>query len=538
MAASQKQARYSVPIGGINTRDSVMLIGPEYGYIVNNMLARPTGLEVRRGYREWLPKTYSFTSEVRTLMFFSDPGNLSNRLFACPADANSPIYNITTPNVDPIAPFVGGTGATRPGEFSWVNTTTAASAFLLAQCHGLGYFNYTTTGGWVKIEDGTGAGKISFEAGVTTANMLFVFVFKNRVWFLEAGKARAWYLPVNAVTGVAKALELGKFLQNGGGFAFATSWTYDSGSGMDDNLIFVSNNGDMVIYEGNDPDVSTDFKIKGQWFIGRVPPGRRGYCQYGGDTLIITEYGIVSVSDMVSGRIVNPKDQSVVGGKYNPTLSRYVNDYITDFYWQITSYPSEELLYVTAPALDPDFNFQVGFTMGHFSKAWTTTSNIPTYSLVVYRGLMFAGAKNGKVYQMFSGSNDNASYDGTVAGTEVTGTFQTGFNAYETPSVNKRVSRVRLLGISDGQPSFLAYTRREYDFTYGVAATPNPPTNKSAWDVAQWDAATWQARSATMAKWFGLAGFGKKLALQVSIRGTGKTLITDYEVTYTEGIGL
>ena len=94
------------------------------------------------------------------------------------------------------------------------------------------------------------------------------------------------------------------------------------------------------------------------------------------------------------------------------------------------------------------------------------------------------------------------------------------------------------MGITDGQPSFLAYMRSEYDLTVGVAATPNPPVAGSSWNVGQWASATWQANSATLRKWFGVAGFGKKLALQISVRGGGRTTLTDYEVTYTEGLGL
>ena len=536
MAASQKQIRYPVPIGGINTRDSVMTLGPEYGYIVNNMLARPTGLEVRRGYREWLPKDFSFFDEVRTLMYFAGPGDFGNKLFACPAAVDSPIYDISTPNLPPGAPFVAGVGAFRPGEFSWTNTTTPFNAFLCTVLRGVGYFTYTPSEGWKQIEDGTDPGKIEFEPGVTTANMMFIFTYKNRLWFLEEDAARAWYLDTNQITGKAEPLVLGKFLKHGGGLAFACDWTYDAGSGMDDNLIFVGGNGDMLIYEGSDPE--SDFRIKGQWYIGRVPPGRRGWSQYGGDTVIITEYGIVSVSDMVSGRITNPQDQSTVGSKYNPTIARFVSDNINNYYWQITSHPNEELLYITAPALDPDFNTQVGFSMSHFSKAWATHNNIPTFCLVVYQGLLYTGSRDGKVYLMFSGDKDGASYDGTVAGTEVTGTFQTAFNDMGSPTMNKRASRVRLLGISDGKPSFLAYIRSEYNFTLGVAATPNPPTAGSLWDVGLWDEATWQSRTATLKKWFGVSGFGKKLAVQISVRAAGKTLLTDYEVTFTEGIGL
>jgi hypothetical protein len=178
--------------------------------------------------------------------------------------------------------------------------------------------------------------------------------------------------------------------------------------------------------------------------------------------------------------------------------------------------------------------------MGHFSKAWSTVSSFPSLCVTVFDGKFMFGSSDGMVYQGFTGFLDGSSYDETIPGSEITGMFQTGFYDLGTPTANKRVQRIRLLGIADGIPGYIASVRSEYDLTLGTTP-PDPPAQNIVsplWDVAIWDQAYWQARATTLRKWFGVAGFGKKLAVQMAVRGRGSTLITDYELTFEEGIGL
>lgn len=541
MAADQKQVRYPVPVGGINTRDNVMDIGVEYGYWINNLLSRPTGLEVRRGWKYWLANGFAFNGEVRTLMPYSNPGGVNNKLFASTSEINSPIYDITDPNTSPAVAFTPASGAFREGEWSSLNFNTPTTSFLCAVLFGSGYYLYDTTAGWRKVADGSGAGAIKFEHAGTTylsSTMLFCFSWKSRLWFLQGSTGLAWYLPVNQVTGTAKAIDLGQFLRHGGGLAYATSWTFDSGNGIDDNLIFVGNNGDMVIYQGTNPDTAANFQLKGQWYVGRIPVGRRGFCAYGGDVVIITEYGMMSVSELVSGKLASLADENMIGAKYNPSLARYVSDYISNYYWQVVSYPGQEVLFVCSPALEPEFQMDVTFTMSHFSKAWSTHTNIPALCAEVFQGQMYFGTKDGKIALAFSGFHDGASYDGVEQGNEVTGYLQTGFYDMGSSTANKRATRLRLLGRCDGNPGYMAAIKSEYDLENMIQA-PGPAANdKPLWDVALWDQATWQSRTSTFKRWFGVSSFGKKLSVQIAIRGLGYTLLTDYEVTFTEGIGL
>ncbi len=550
--AVQKQVRFPTPVAGINTLDNVMAMGPESAFLVNNFVARPTGLEIRKGWKNWTDFGDDFLAAVQTLMYYVSPTGTVDKLFASTAEAASPIYDVTAPiTAPPVALFTPGAGAFQPGEWYWVNFTTPGNSFLCIQAEGLGYYQYTASGGWVKILNGVLAGRVDFtHLGVTypVEEMSYIFSWKSRLWFLHGTKGLVWYLPVNSVTGVAAALDLGQFMRRGGEWAFGTGWTFDGGEGMDDNLVFVSSNGDMVVYEGDDPDTAGQFKLKGTWFIGRVPAGRRGHCQYRGSIIVATEFGILDVAQLVSGKLPTDAD-ATIGAKFNPSLATYISTTINQKYWQLLSYPGENFVYVVSPAVEAESAISIAFLMDHFTKGWSTITNFPAYCAVVYQGQMYFGTidmvygdvsqyQGGRIAQAFSGYKDDASLTDVAIGAEVTGFFQSGFYDFGSPTKNKRAQRVRMLGVSDGVPGYVIVVKSEYDVSSSITAPPPLSGNQSLWDVALWDQAIWAARATTFKKWFGVAGFGKKLSTAAAIRGSGFTLITDYEVTFEEGIGL
>jgi hypothetical protein len=440
-----------------------------------------------------------------------------------------------------------GTGAQVPGEWTYVNYNTPSAAYLCSVLFGKGYYTYTPTEGWVQVSTKVTTGapaarEVQFEYPTGTfhdaSTMLFIFSFKSRLWFLQGGTGLAFFLPLNSIYGKAGVIDLGQFLTKGGGLAYAFNWTYDSGAGIDDRLVFVGNNGDMVIYEGTDPSSATAWKQVGTWYVGRVPKGRRGFETYAGDVIFVTEFGILSVSDLVSGRITNLQGQSSVAPKVNPTVARTISATLSEKYWQMVNFPSEELIMLLSPARTEDAGQRTCWCMSHFNRSWTTFTVMEPYAAVVHEGTFMFSDREGKLYQGFYGYQDGASYDETVEGNEVTGQFQTGFHDYGTPNANKRAQRVRILGRSDGTPTYLLRVVPEYSFE----DMPNPGGaavfGSALWDVALWDSDLWQARAATWKKWFGVASFGKRLALQAAVRGSGYTLVTDYEITFETGIGL
>ena len=537
---TQKQIRLPAPIGGLNLGSAAFNIPIEDAFVVDNVVLRPFGLEVRKGWRYWVPAANNFTGEVRTLMSFNSSVEVNDRLFAAPNVAAGTVYNVTTPNVAPTVAFIPTTPPTTPGEWYSVNYRTPGGNFLCAVSAGAGYFNYSTVAGWVEVASGSGAGKIEFPAGDTTTTKDFAtcFVWKNRLWFIKKDSSVAYYLPVQSITGKVVPFDFGPLLAHGGSLAFGADWTYDGGGGMDDFLIIMGTNGDMLVYQGTDPAAATTFEVKGVWYAGRLPGGRRGFCQHGGDLLILTEFGVQRVSDYVSGRISDPIGQASLAPKFNPWLARLVTRDIAFNYWFILPYPTEELLYVGSPIVSLTTGTRLNYLMNALTNNWSSTSGLDTLCAVLFQGRFMYGTRDGKVLQGFYGVRDGDNYTSSVFGNEVTAQINTGFYDYGSPTANKTATRVRLCGITQGPFAFFAKIVPEYNIVENQQSPPPNTLSGYSWDVGLWNQATWEELRATFHDWFGVAGFGKKLALQLSFRSQGGTVITDYEVTFKEGIGL
>ena len=103
---------------------------------------------------------------------------------------------------------------------------------------------------------------------------------------------------------------------------------------------------------------------------------------------------------------------------------------------------------------------------------------------------------------------------------------------------NKRLLRCKVYGLTSGFPSFYLTFKPEYELSE-LINTPSPVAAPSpSWDSSVWDGSIWLQDRYSLHKWFGVAAFGKKLSMQMAIRGAGEILLTDFEVLFEQGIGL
>jgi hypothetical protein len=529
-----------MPIGGLNYVDSMVSMPPQDAWMMDNLIARPFGVEIRKGWQYWVPKASSFANEVRTLIPFTAQSNANNKLFAAPAITTGAIYDVTNQNVAPTLALTPSTQPDIAGEWFYCNYTTPGGGFLCMVAGGAGYYVYSAAGGWVEYPTGTGASKIEFPAGdlTTTKDFCFCWVWKNRLWFLKRSSAVAYYLPINQISGKVASFDFGAQLDHGGALNYATGWTYDSGSGMDDGLIIVSNEGDALLYEGTDPANAATFQLKGVWYLGRSPTGRRSFCQLGGNVLFLTEYGVSSASDMVAGKLHVADLSASVGYKINPKLARIVSQGTTDKYWFLLPYPTEELLLIGTPWINDDVGTRQSFVMNSITNAWSTISEMDILCAEVFQGNFYFGTRTGDVVWGFRNWNDAVSADGVTLGPEVTGRLQGSFQDLGSPVKNKRALRVKIYGFSDSQPSIYVIMKDEYKINE-LLNTPSPIALASpSWDTSVWDKGIWNSTLGSFRRWIGITGFGKRLSTQLAIRGSGRVLMTDYEVLFETGIGL
>jgi len=528
----QKQARLPMPVGGLNYVANTLNFPETDAYLLDNFIARAFGCEIRKGWRYWVPAANKFAGPVRTVMSFNGTNPTNNKLFCSPS-SDGKIYDITLPNTAPTAVLTPAGTPTTPGLWHSVQFVTPAGAFLAAVCEGSGYYLYSTAGTWTATTP-------TFPVGdtTTTADFAFIFTWKNRLWFLKRNSSVAYYLPINSITGALKSFDFGPQLLHGGYMQFGVSWTYDSGSGIDDSLILVSSGGDLLLWEGTDPDSSTTFSLKGTWYIGRQPIGRRNFCQHGGNTVLLSEYGVTNVADLVAGRLHTSGMAQGMAYKINTRLARFVSQTLTQEYWFLFTFPTEEILTLGSPYVDAQLGIYQNYVMNSITQAWSTYSNIDTLCACLFDGQFVFGTRTGEIGIGFVGSRDGDQSDGITLGTEVTARIQTGFHGLGSPTMNKRALRTKFYGQAEGLPAIYVVFKEEYDINQLLNVNSPAPTGKSVWDTAKWDQTTWDLQRGSFRRWIGVAATGKKLSMQCAVRGTGETLLTDYEVLFEEGINL
>jgi hypothetical protein len=457
------------PIGGLNTMDAGASMPPTDCILCYNMVAAEYGLRVRLGFRTFAT---GLGNEVRTIIPFtgSESNGSRNRLFAATQDG---IFDVTSGT--PVQ-VIGGTSGiawdtSDPSNAGFATSCVfvnfAGGHFLLLCDEVNGYFTYTendTT--WRKITNGNGAAQVFGTDGAQpTPNPLsvdpgkfsFVTVWQNRVWFIQRNTTTAWYTAPGALYGELHEFTFGGRFRAGGDLRGLYNWTIDGGSGMINSLVAVSGGGDLVIYQGTDPDFASSFGLKGVWSVGGggVPKGRRIATDFGGDLLVLTTIGLIPISKLVMGNPVFDRSQyatSKIATLFNQAA---VNGRDLDG-WSLRVHPEDNTLLVTMPQLDGTMQVLV---MALTTKGWSIYRDLPIMmSSEAWQGKLYIGDKDGKIH-INTGYLDN---DGTQP---VQWEVLTSFQNYGTQR-KKLVHHIRPTFItSGGNPQFAAAPRFGYDFS-------------------------------------------------------------------------
>lgn len=512
-AAAQVAALANVPapVGGLNLRDPISEMAPTDAVVLDNMIPRQSGVQMRKGYQLHVDDV---GFPVKTLMSYTAPNPNDNKLFAC---ANGNIYDVTA---DPATSAVTGTGSTD-NLWWWTQFTTPADTFLLAVSPGAGYWTYSTTSGWVNRTP----------SGLPTTTLRTVGVWKQRVFFTAEADAHFWYMnSVNSVTSACTGFHMGSLLRNGGYLSAAFNWTLDAGVGIDDHLVVVGTEGDIGVWQGTDPSSATTFALRGVWYIGPVPKYGKYFSSFGGDVMVLSELGLIQVSKLVNGQFVDSdpgpvqKIQSVI----NPlvTLLRSTQS------WDVFVAPSDDVLVIRPPQQPTGVYQQFGMNIN--TGSWCTFSNMSMDCAAVLAGVTYYGTSEGYVYKAFYGSRDKVAIAGT-GGDLIEGDVQTSFQAFGNPGVLKKFGLARPVFISASPPAVKVRVNVQYSFT-DVAGSPSFTTpTTSLWDTGVWNTAVWAGTDNTYQAFAGVAGMGYYGSLRMKVRGVGGTVFSSTHMLVEQG---
>ena len=481
--APRQQASQTVtvaaPIGGWNARDALGAMDPLDAVTLQNFWPGTNSVILRNGYTK---HATGFPSTVESLMPYSS--GTANKLFAV-SDGN--IYEATNPGAIGAA-AVSGLSNSR---FQYTNITTAGGSYLMA-VNGADKLQIFDGTNW--HEDGDGP---PYDiTNVDTADCSNILLFKNRIWLIENGSLKVWYLPINAIGGAAVALDMTTLVQLGGYIMAGMTWTLDAGYGVDDNLAFITNKGELILWRLTDPTTPSGISMVGLWKLG-APIGRRCYTKFGGDLLIITQDGIVPMSGALQSSRLDPRVS--ITNKIQYAVSQAVSLYGDNFGWSLLYYPKQNQLLMNVPI---SAGGEQQYVMNNITKSWCNFTGWAATCWELFNDNPYFGG-NGYVAAAWNGSSDdNADIDGF--------SLQS-FQTYGT-ALQKQCKMIRYHIQSDGTPSVFGDVNVDYNLADEAAQLNFSISNYGVWDTGLWDSAIWGSGLVPIANWQGATNIGYTFA--------------------------
>jgi hypothetical protein len=341
--------------------------------------------------------------------------------------------------------------------------------------------------------------------GVDPDDLFQIASWKSRLWFAEKSSTSAWYLGTDAIAGAATELNLGGVWRLGGTLARIISTSYDTSAGPQDYIGFLSTNGEVAVYQGTDPSTAATFSLVGVYLMG-APVGDRCTYQSGGDTVIITNDGALSLLEMmrVGDRAAAPR--ASITDRISLAFTADVERSKNEFGWQIVGYPANHLAIINVPdATGPTKQYIMNTVtgawarwLGHNAACWGLLNN----------NLFFGSNSAGKVYRADFGETDD--------GNAISWSLKTAFQRFGDQGGVKRLTMMMpIMRVKDNLSFGIGV-----DVDYGDAdpdATFNALSAAAVWDVDLWNLGVWGG-TRMVRDWVAVMGVGR--VASVMMRGS------------------
>jgi hypothetical protein len=355
--------------------------------------------------------------------------------------------------------------------------------------------------------------------GVDSSTFINVNLFKNRLYFTQKDTLTCWYLPVDSIGGAASPLYFGGIARNAGYLQAMGTWTLDAGEGADDYAVFVTSMGEVIVYNGTNPNTAETWVLKGVWQLGQTF-NRRCFFKWGGDLLLLTQDGLVPLASALQSSRLDPR--------INLTDKIYfaVSQAATNFYaldgWQINYYASENMLILSIPT----GSGMEQYVMHTITKSWSRFTGIDANCWEVSGDTNMYFGGTGFVGKFYDTTSD--------AGTNIVATAQQAYSYFDSPGQLKRFTLVRpILQTDNGVPTVLCGISVDFDtqpLTNQIAFNPSI-VNTGIWDTSTWDNANWGGGLTTTKIWQGVTGLGFSASVNLNVASQGIELhwaSTDY----------
>jgi len=485
-------ASVPAPVGGWNARDAYANMDPLDAITLTNLFPTPSTVQIRGGATTWAT---GMSGQVQSIFVYN--GANTSKMFAADATGKK-FYDVTAGGAVGAAVVSGLTNAL----WEYANISTSGGNYMYT-VNGVDKPEFYDGATWVAVDSGS----TPAITGVTTTSLSNVLLFKNRLWFIEKNTLKAWYLPTQSIGGAAQALDLRSIARDGGYLVDFDVWTTDAGYGLDDMLVFITSQGETIIYRGTDPASAATWTLVGVWKFG-APVTNRCMLKFGGDLLINTLDGLLPLSASLESDRLDPKD--AISYKIQNAISIASSLYGSNTGWQIFAFPAENALILNVPI---GVGSQQQYVMNTITRNWCNFTGWPANCWALFNDQPYYGA-NGIVVKAW----DSTFSDGT---SNIVTQCQQAFNYFDQRGVVKYFTRARPGILTTGAPSISIGMNVDFNTNFTTTPLTYAPITYAAWDSAKWDQSVWGQGLVVQNNWQGITGVGYCGSLQFESASMG-----------------
>lgn len=456
----------SAPTGGLNGRDSFTDMPPNDAFQLDNWFPNLTSVDTRGGsltYSTGLP------AAVESLEVYT--GAAGSQLLAF---SDGAVYNATAG------------GAIGSSLISGLNSNLSTSCMF---SNAGAQFLLMYTGADAPMSyDGTTLNALTItglNAGTTQDQIFSGQAFKGRMFLAQYGQLGFYYLAVGAIQGAASYFDLSQQSILGGTLATITAVSQtNDGVGPQDYTLFVTSEGEYILYGGTDPSNAATWSLIGRYY-GPPPIGKKAWFKFRSDVYFITEEGVMSFS-----QIVQTAEEGLDTESITAKLGRQYTDaaiYDTTQGWCGFIYPRGQALMVNVPlALNTDGGYQQ-FVMNTNSNAWCRYLKWDALCWGLFNRRAYFGTIDGRIVLADEGFTDDGAQVQAV-GRQAWNTFD---NDQGMGDADKQFHFATLAMQADGAPAIALSLNTNYEDDQPIYLTDVVGSTGAEWDIATWDVDEW-----------------------------------------------
>ena len=457
------------PIGGWNARDPLANMDISEAITLQNWFPTTSDVEIRGGSTAY---STGITGDVETLAIHTA------------MDGTEQFFAVTDTDCYDVSSSGAGSAQTwtdqDDGKYQWLNMGDGTSNWLL-MFNGSDLPKYYNGVAWVEV---TGATTPAI-TGITTTTIVSGCQYHGRLFLLEKDSLSFWYLPAGVVGGAALEFNLASYATRGGYLMWAATWTFDAGDGIDDYIVFMTSEGEAIIYTGTDPSSAALWARIGTYYIGK-PLGRRSFVQFGGDLIAIVQDGAFNMSEGLKYARIN--ERVALTDKIKSAFNKAAQSYGTAFGWQAVNHSIKNALIFNIPISAGSQQYVVNTITG----AWCNFTGWNTDVVCIYNDELYYGG-TAIVQKAWVGRSD--------LGANIVSEAQQAFTNFEIDSQSKQMRMFRPMLLANGNLGYLSDLEVDFNPSFITGSATYSATSGGIWDTATWDNGSWQGGLQTIRQW-------------------------------------